>query len=196
MSETNQKIETKALNLRVKKNDHDTVTNFLKEYDPKHEGFSELVKMAFMPIPGQSTEELTNSQVFDKLKFEQLSPEQQNSFLENIFAADFYKNFVDEEQPNHALFAIIEGMRFANQKKFELNAIDNTPGEVKTNNEQIDETKFVPEDLKHKVEILRRHLISKKKLLEETTQAEYLKELLKYSLRYFLLNEYPEIYKR
>lgn len=86
-------------------------------------------------------------------------------------------------------------MRFANQKKFEAGAVETTetttPGA-----DQLDETKFVPEDLKHKVELLRRHLINKKKLQEETSQDEYLKELLKYSLRYFLLNEYPEIYKR
>lgn len=185
-----EKIETKPFNARIKVEDHKHVTNFLSHYEVKHEGFSEFVKQAM--ANGQTPPaELSNNEIFDKIKFEQLSPEQQNTFLETIFAPDFYKNFINEEQPNHALFAIIEGMRFANQKKFETDAIEQTPGETPT-----DETKFVPDDLKHKVEILRRHLISKKKLLEETTQGEYLKELLKYSLRYFLLNEYPEIYNR
>lgn len=179
-----EKIETKPFNARIKKEDHDFITQFMAAYEPKHEGFSQLVNVVKNASNPVILDQKNNDACFDALDYSKLSFEQQNTFLSNIFVPTFYEGFSNPDDPNQALTGIINAVRKAKETPEQT-----TP----TNVDQKDITAFVPEELKERVEKLRLHLIEKGKGDANSSKEQYLQELLTHSLRYFLDKEFTNI---
>lgn len=170
MEETTDKTKTIVFNaLRVTPEDHARLTAFLAPYNPKREGVTALLNKAEQE-PG-----------------EPIIKEVHQNF-EQLFEYNSYAPFIQQGDTD-ILEAIKRGLEFANNMHGTINKTqtETTPANV---------LNFVPTDLIDKVNLLHRDLKMKNKIPAESTQDEYLKNLLTYALKYFLLNEYPKIYNR
>ncbi len=165
MEESTDNKGIKQFSARVFLSDHETVTKFLESFKTKAEGFSEFVKLVQKPV---ETKEVHQN-------------------LEQIFEYSEYSRFVTKEDTN-ILEPIKAGLKCANA--FLEQNIEKLKEEAPKQNSVAD---FVPADLVAKVNLLHRRLLMKKQI-PESTQGQYLEELLTYSLKYFLKNEYEEIY--
>lgn len=161
-----EKIKTKVFNaIRVKEADHTELTEYLKPFDPKHEGISALLA-AIKNEP-------------------QIKEVHQN--MEQLFEHESYAAFIQDGDTD-ILDAIKRGLVKANTEAPEQTP--QAPAAI------ANVTDFVPADLIGKVNLLHRDLKMKKQIPENSTPEEYQKQLLIYSLRYFLINEYRDLYDR
>ena len=186
---TEAKKETATLNAtRIYKTDYDFIQTIFAKHNNRADAFAELVaKCNSGEAPNTLTPEqlaqLNNDAIFAQIKYESLSPEQQNEFLSKIFAEDFYKQFSPEGHPQQALVGIIEAVNFAKETK------QNPPAPQGASNI----TDFVPAELKDKVSRLKAHLIEKGQAPEDTTDQGYLEQLLTHSLKLFFESNFKTI---
>lgn len=176
-----KKIVTKTLTARIAEEDHNFITEFVKPFETKHEGFTALVNAVKHASNPLVLEQKTNDANFEALDYSKLSFEQQDTFLKNIFAESFYKEFANPEDPKQALSGIIAAVNKAKEPA--------TPPAQLPN----DLTAFVPEPLKERVEKLRLHLIEKGQGPAESNPEEYLAQLLTHALTVFLDNNFKNI---
>lgn len=189
MSDTTEKIETKAFNVRAKLDDHVWLTEILKDYDPKHVGLTHIINLAKnrgLPSQDNSEEiETLQAEILDlKTQLENQPIKEVHQNLNDLFEFDEYVNFTIPSDLS-ILEPIKRGLQAANDSLKQSSA--QTPTKTVAD--------FVPQALVDKVNLLHRDLRMKNKI-PESTQAEYLEQLLIHSLKYFLLNEYPNIYNR
>lgn len=189
MSET-EKIETKAFNIRAKIADHEFVTNFLKDYEPKHVGFTAFCNA----VKNNSDDQFKNLvESHNKLDAENEALKLQ---LQNQPVKEVHQNLNEIfDFTEYGSFALTTDTSIVESIKRALQAANDSlkeSGEQTPTKTSVD---FVPPALVDKVNLLHRDLRMKNKI-PESTQAEYLEQLLTHSLKYFLLNEYPNIYNR
>lgn len=189
---TEVKKETATLNAaRIYKNDYDFIQTIFAKHPNKADAFAELVaKCNNGETPNTLTPEqlaqLNNDAIFAQIKYESLSPEQQNEFLSKIFSEDFYKTFSPADHPHQALVGIIEAVNFAKAQKETPTTQTSTPGASNV-------TDFVPDELKEKVARLKTHLIGLGQAPADTSDQNYLEQLLTEGLKFFFENKFKNV---
>jgi len=179
--------------------DNEFVTNFLKDFDPKHIGFTKFCELV------KNNGQLGGSEITEH---HELLLSENNKLLSEI---DELKKALENQpvkevhQNLNEVFEFKDYCRFA--KNTDTSIVESIKRGLQSANDSLKESgeqattttktvaDFVPKELVDKVNLLHRHLLIEKKI-PESTQSEYLEQLLTYSLKYFLLNEYPNIYKR